>query len=52
MAESRPACNSGVHSSRELRPDELNNSYVDDELTGTIFIVGGPAQIAARRLVV
>ncbi|WP_306007032.1 arsenate reductase (azurin) large subunit [Aquicoccus porphyridii] len=36
----RPAYNSEVHSSRDMGVDELNNSYVDYELTDTIFVVG------------
>ncbi|MFN6951522.1 MAG: arsenate reductase (azurin) large subunit [Albidovulum sp.] len=36
----RPAYNSEVHSSRDMGVDELNYSYVDYELTDTIFIVG------------
>lgn len=36
----RPAYNSEVHSSRDMGLDELNNAYVDYELTDTIFVVG------------
>ncbi len=36
----RPAYNSEVHSTRDMGVGELNNSYVDYQLTDTIFMLG------------
>lgn len=36
----RPAYNSEVHATRDMGMGELNNSYEDAELAGTIFVAG------------